>query len=59
MAGATSNALRSETTADLNEVVGHNSKTDPPLHIFESSMLRERTDVGVVLATMLYICDGE
>jgi hypothetical protein len=35
VAGATSGALRSETAADLNEVVGHNSKTDPPLHTFE------------------------
>src|SRR5258707_10079775 len=38
VAGETSSALRSETAADLNEVVGHNSKTDPPLHTFEPSI---------------------
>src|SRR5258708_39870332 len=31
-------SLRSEAAADLNEVVGHDSKTDPPLHTFEPSI---------------------
>jgi hypothetical protein len=34
----TSGALRCETAADLNEVVGHNPKTDPSLHTFEASI---------------------
>ena len=38
VAGATSGPFHSETAADLNNVVGDDSKSDPPLHAREASI---------------------